>query len=172
VSQYIALNFINDMSSPSYFWRRVMATRKEILLKAENNRQAIFDAIGNEVLDVWAIDNKIGIGDKIIKNHLNTLTIRGHIITAKMQRLGDGKWIAVYRQTDKPYIAKTEDELNISKEEKMEYTKRYADDLAAMKANPNLRIIRRLNTRVEMPKRSNASQYKGIGSSFAMWESA
>ena len=149
-----------------------MATRKEILLKAENNRQAIFDAIGNEVLDVWAIDNKTGIGDKIIKNHLNTLTIRGHIITAKMQRLGDGKWIAVYRQTDKPYIAKTEDELNISKEEKMEYTKRYADDLAAMKANPNLRIIRRLNTRVEMPKRSKDSQYKGIGSSFAMWESA
>jgi hypothetical protein len=89
-----------------------------------------------------------------------------------MQRLGDGKWIAVYRQTDNPYIAKTEDELNISKEEKMEYTKRYADDLAAMKANPNLRIIRRLNTRVEMPKRSRASQYRGIGSSFAMWESA
>ena len=51
-----------------------MATRKEILLKAEKNRQAIFDAIGNEVLDVWAIDNKTNIGDKIIKNHLNTWT--------------------------------------------------------------------------------------------------
>lgn len=149
-----------------------MPSRKEILLKAENNRQAIFDAIGNEVLKLTEIDAKTGIGEGVIKNHINTLLIRGHITVCKLKNEVTNKLSNFYRQTDKPYIAKTEDDLDISKEEKKEYTKRYASDLEAMKANPNLRIVRRLDTRVETAKRSSKSSYKGIGSSFSMWESA
>lgn len=149
-----------------------MPTRKEIMLKAENNRQAIFDAIGNEVLKLTEIDSILNLGEALIKNHLNTLAARGHIISTKIINKQTGKWNNLYRQSDKPYIAKTEDELGVSDQEKKEYTKRYASDLEAMKANPNLRIVRRLDTRVETAKRSSKSSYKGIGSSFSMWESA
>lgn len=149
-----------------------MPTRKEIMLKAENNRQAIFDAIGNEVLKLTEIDSILNLGEALIKNHLNTLAARGHIISTKIINKQTGKWNNLYRQSDKPYIAKTEDELGVSDQEKKEYTKRYASDLEAMKAIPNLRIVRRLDTRVETAKRSSKSSYKGIGSSFSMWESA
>lgn len=142
------------------------------MLKAENNRQAIFDAIGNEVLKLTEIDSILNLGEALIKNHLNTLTTRGHIISTKIINKQTGKWNNLYRQSDKPYIAKTEDELGVSDQERKEYTKRYASDLEAMKANPNLRIVRRLDTRVETAKRSSKSSYKGIGSSFSMWESA
>lgn len=149
-----------------------MPSRKEILLKAENNRQAIFDAIGNEVLKLTEIDSILNLGEALIKNHLNTLAARGHIISTKIINKQTGKWNNLYRQSDKPYIAKTEDELGVSGQERKEYTKRYASDLEAMKANPNLRIVRRLDARVETAKRSSKSSYKGIGSSFSMWESA
>lgn len=149
-----------------------MPSRKEIMLKAENNRQAIFDAIGNEVLKLTEIDSILNLGEALIKNHLNTLAARGHIISTKIINKQTGKWNNLYRQSDKPYIAKTEDELGVSDQERKEYTKRYASDLEAMKANPNLRIVRRLDTRVETAKRSSKSSYKGIGSSFSMWESA
>jgi len=149
-----------------------MPSKKEILLKAENNRKTIFDIIGNESLRLSDIDAKTGIGEGIIKNHINTLLARGHISMTKIISKNTGKWNNFYCQTDKPYRAKTEDELDISKEEKREYTKRYANDLEAMKANPNFRIIRRLDTRVEMSKRKTSSSYRGIGSSFSMWEYA
>lgn len=149
-----------------------MPTRKEIMLRAENNRQAIFDAIGNEVLKLTEIDSILNLGEALIKNHLNTLAARGHIISTKIINKQTGKWNNLYRQSDKPYIAKTEYELGVSDQERKEYTKRYASDLEAMKANPNLRIVRRLDTRVETAKRSSKSSYKGIGSSFSMWESA
>lgn len=149
-----------------------MPSRKEILLKAENNRQAIFDAIGNEVLKLTEIDAKTGIGEGVIKNHINTLLIRGHLNVCKLKNEVTNKLSNFYRQTDKPYIAKTENELDISKEEKKEYTKRYASDLEAMKENPNLQIYRRLDTKIQSSKRSSQSSYKGIGSSFSMWESA
>ena len=149
-----------------------MPSKKEILLKAENNRKTIFNIIGNESLRLSDIDAKTGIGEGVIKNHLNTLLARGHISMIKIISKNTGKWNNFYCQTDKPYRAKTEDELDISKEEKREYTKRYASDLEAMKANPNLRIIRRLDTRVEMSKRKTSSSYRGIGSSFYMLESA
>ena len=149
-----------------------MPTRKEIMLKAENNRQAIFDAIGNEVMKLPEIDNILNLGEALIKNHLNTLAARGHIISTKIINKTTGKWNNLYRQSDKPYIAKTEDELGVSDQERKEYTKRFASDLEAMKANPNLRIIRRLDKRVEVSKLSSKSSYRGIGSSFSMWESA
>ena len=149
-----------------------MPTRKEIMLKAENNRQAIFDAIGNEVLKLHEIDNILNLGEALIKNHLNTLAARGHIVSTKIINKTTGKWNNLYRQSDNPYIAKTEDELGISDVERKEYTKRFASDLAAMKANPNLRIIRRLDTRIATAKLSSKSSYRGIGSSFSMWESA
>jgi predicted transcriptional regulator len=150
-----------------------MKTRKDILLNAELNKQAIFDAVGNEVIDIWEIQKRIGLGKNIIKNHLNKLSSLGYIIQVKIQRAGDSKWINVYRQTDKTFTAKTEDELNISDEEREEYTKRFAKDADAMKANPNLRIIRRLDVKLDAPLRKKASSgYKGIGSSFSMWEVA
>jgi hypothetical protein len=148
-----------------------MKTRKEILINAEKSKQAIFDCIGNNVLNIWEIQKATGVGESVIKNHLNTLINREHITQSKIKR-SDGKWIANYRQTDKLFVCKTEEEIGISDQEKREYTKRYASDLEAMKANPNLQIYRRLDTRVETAKRSSKSSYKGIGSSFSMWESA
>lgn len=149
-----------------------MPSKKEILLKAETNRKAIFDILGNETLRLSEIDRKTCIGEGVIKNHINTLLARGHISMIKVINKDTGKWNNFYCQTDKPYKAKTEDDLDISKEEKREYTKKYASDLEAMKANPNLRIIRRLDKKVEVSKRKTSSSYKGIGSSFSMWESA
>jgi hypothetical protein len=150
-----------------------MKTRKDILLNAELNKQAIFDAVGNEVIDIWEIQKRIGLGKNIIKNHLNKLSSLGYIIQVKIQRAGDSKWINVYRQTDKTFTAKTEDELNISAEDRAEYIRRFAKDADAMKANPNLRIIRRLDVKLDAPlRKKQSSGYKGIGSSFSMWEVA
>ena len=95
-----------------------------------------------------------------------------YIVSTKIINKTTGKWNNLYRQSDNPYIAKTEDELGISDVERKEYTKRFASDLAAMKANPNLRIIRRLDTRIATAKLSSKGSYRGIGSSFSMWESA
>jgi predicted ArsR family transcriptional regulator len=149
-----------------------MTTKKEVRLNAENNRQAICDAIGNEVLRPLEIEERLNIGEMVIRGHLSTLIAKGYVISATIVNSATNKKIVVYRLTDKKYVAKTQDELDITDAEKKEFSRRTISDIQAMKANPNLRIIRSLDKRVPTPKQSRKFKHTGVSSSFPMWDLA
>jgi predicted transcriptional regulator len=137
-------------------------------------RYTIYETCKDFPYTITQLAEKLGVAKSSLTCSLEYLEEENYIIKSSHLDKTIGKWVNYYRTSNRPYrhpdLDKMQEEFNLQRSRRDLDTNGPYDHL--INANPNLRVIKQENKKLPRAGGVRKEKWRGIGSSFAMFNGA
>lgn len=142
-------------------------------IEAEERKTAIWKILVNNPMTIKKLSELMSISESKLTNTLRALKVNGNLTMEYVYDIVACRTVCEYKSIEsKPYhanIVKPKSEREYEKRIIKAMNKKMDEDM--IKLHPSARVIRLLDEPLEQPvKKKRSSAYKGIGSSFAIFD--